>query len=211
MRKSIIIFALLLAGLANAQTKPAAKVSIDATTKDGRQVTLKPDGTWVFKTASSATADSIGSIEIEAAVIYKSGEVVPAARSKFYLLTDSAESLFNTDAMRSLYLADASKSMGGSADKNPQLADIVRGAYRYEILYPTMTEAFRTALSKSIKKEITTDFAGKGVFSDLPAGTYHLLGMTSTRRSSAIWSMTVEVTSGSLKLMLDQNNAIAAY
>jgi hypothetical protein len=86
-----------------AQRRPSPKptpkkevplVEIEATTKDGRKVILMSDGTWKYGNSpanegvdnSPNKADA--TLSLETGIIYQSGEVIPVARTTFYLLDD---------------------------------------------------------------------------------------------------------------------------
>src|SRR5438552_1880647 len=64
-----------------------------ATTKEGRTVILKSDGTWEYEkdnvptsTTKTPSVRKDATLSFEAGLVYKSGDVKPVARTTFYLL-----------------------------------------------------------------------------------------------------------------------------
>jgi hypothetical protein len=201
--------------------KPVAPVTIQtATTKDGRTVLLRSDGTWEY-TSDPATSDinpvvavplfaepRSGAISIEAALVFRSGDVKPMARMSIYLLDENCASILRGAGLK---VPQRYQNIGGDTDENLLFA--YGSAWNFptfedsRAFNATATEALRT----HIKQTIATDFSGKAVFRDLDAGIYYVLGIGKTPHSFAIWSLPVAVTSGNTALLtLDQNNAAFA-
>ncbi|MCY7348305.1 MAG: hypothetical protein LH614_19090 [Pyrinomonadaceae bacterium] len=217
MRKLFILAFVYLVFVGNVfgQTKPKPTppktpiITIDAVTKDGKAVILKSDGTWVFNENGNATQNNgTAIINIEAALVYRSGDVVPVSRTKFYLLSESAAKLLDTPELRELLLSDAIKTSTALVDgaKNPTPA-MLFSALAYETLYPTFVPAALQAIAKAKKFETTSDFQGKASFQDIPKETYYLFVISQTRKGMAVWDLEVKVDKDQAAIVLDQNNA----
>lgn len=216
--KTLLLILVLSFTVFGQAKKPIAKptpkqsapiITIDAITSDGKAVILSSDGTWKY---NSSPVAALSTVNIEAAIIYKSGDVKPVARTDFYLLPNSAESIIGTPELISLYKADAAKTRMPTQEKI-EARDLIGALTKYQIVYPNYAAAAKEALSKvtSSGYKITTDFTGKGSFKNIPTGSYFLFGIAETQKSFAHWDMKVEVKGGEVNLALDQNNAASAY
>lgn len=226
---TIVVLILLFLSTNAAQTRrPASpkatpKVSVQtATTRDGRTVLLKSDGTWEYTddpiTPSAATPNSgagitatnaasqSGELSLEAALVFRSGDVKPMARTVFYLLDDDLAKILRTAGLKTSQRYGAMQDTDhnllftfGSASKYPSLEDHAQ-------FYSTATEA----LKPHIKQSITTDFSGKATFQNVPVGNYFLMGFGLTPRGFVLWNIAVEMKPGTSSITLDQNNAAFA-
>ena len=225
---TIVLLILLLVSTALPQTRRASspkatpKVSVQtATTKDGRTVLLKSDGTWeytddpVAPSAASTSAAVVspaspaaqsGALSLEAALVFRSGDVKPMARTVFYLLDDDLAKILRAAGLKTSQrygtMQDTDQNLlftFGSASKYPSLEDHAQ-------FYATATEA----LKPDIKQSITTDFSGKAIFQNVQVGNYFLMGFGLTPRGFVLWNVAVEIKPGSSSITLDQNNAAFA-
>src|SRR5688572_9883462 len=80
MRLALTLSLLFFLGQ-NRPTDPIAAV-----TRDGRQVLLKPDGTWIFDAGPQAAPSGQRTLEFQTGVVMKNGDVKTVARSDFALL-----------------------------------------------------------------------------------------------------------------------------
>lgn len=178
----------------------AAAQSLTATTPDGKQVILNPDGTWKF-----ATADSSATLSIEAALIYQSGDVKPAARTAFYLLDESPLDILTAAKVQPVQ---------GVGDSNPQtriLFNLARLQSARCDDCPRFAADVQKAIAPHTVKAIATGFDGKGVFDSVKPGTYHLYGSWSVGENSVLWISKIELKVGATNIKLDQNNAALAF
>lgn len=225
---TIVILILLFVSTAAPQTrrpsspKATAKVSVQtATTKDGRTVLLKSDGTWEYTDdpvtppaapssaagiTSANVASQSGELSLEAALVFRSGDVKPMARTVFYLLDDDLAKILRSAGLKTSQrystMQDTDQNLlftFGSASKYPSLEGHAQ-------FYSTATEA----LKPHIKQSITTDFSGKASFQNVPVGNYFLMGFGLTPRGFVLWNVAVEIKLGSSSITLDQNNAAFA-
>jgi hypothetical protein len=185
-----------------------------ATTTDGRKVILKSDGTWEYAddaaTEPSAPAPPVkqtGVLALEAGLVYKSGDVKPVARTEFHLL--------DQDLVKILQDAGVTPKEGTSLARTAaqgNMAFTFALAAKYNSLPDN--QSFYLAAMEAIKphilKTVTTDFSGKANFEPVSAGSYYLMGLASTPRGFAFWSMPVEIKAGQTSIVLDQNNAAYA-
>lgn len=216
--KKFAIYTLLLfcvcSTFAQSPAKPKPKtpiITLEATTADGRKVVLSSDGTWQFAPNSPTLITSAKSgfnINIEAALVYKSGEVVPVSRTEMYLFKRDLSEVIATPELKTLYESDAkAKRLNfGTAD----LRDYVQAIYKYASLYPSYAVPAKKALSDEINIKTQTDFSGKANFENIPSGKYFLVVIAPTRKSMAVWSMPITLEKDE-KIILDQNNAAAIF
>lgn len=179
----------------------AAAQSLTATTPDGRQVLLNPDGTWKF-----TAADPSAALSIEAALIYQSGDVKPVARTTFYLLDKSAAEVLRDAGLRSpVSLAAITKDAG--------LECLI--AFAKSSLSAPNHEAFFSAAQKAIQPHIvktaTTDLTGKAAIQGLPAKPVYLLGVARTARGWAVWDLRIDLKAGANSAAIDQSNTAFLY
>lgn len=183
------------------------------TTKDGRIVLLKSDGTWEFASetatsvqASQPSAASPGTVSVEAALVYRSGDVKPVARTIFYLLDEDLAKILRNAGLKTVGLS-ASR---GDTDY------LLLFTYGLAMTYPSNSDYVnfyplaRDAVQSHLKYKATTDFKGQAQFEDVKPGSYFVYGVTETVKGFALWNLPVEVKSGNLKVVLDQNNAVYA-
>jgi hypothetical protein len=220
---TIVLLILLLVSTTLPQTRRASspkatpKVSVQtATTKDGRTVLLKSDGTWEYTDDPVAPSAAVvspasdaaqwGALSLEAALVFRSGDVKPMARTVFYLLDDDLAKILRAAGLKTSQrygtMQDTDQNLlftFGSASKYPSLEDHAQ-------FYATATEA----LKPHIKQSITTDFSGKANFQNVPVGNYFLMGFGLTPRGFVLWNVAVEIKPGSSSITLDQNNAAFA-
>jgi hypothetical protein len=144
---------------------------------------------------------------IEASVVYPSGEVVPVSRSTFYILdtdlltilkeaeiqpTENTLQVFKGNTDKAL-ISDAGYSLSG----------------RYSSPFSEIAAKVSEAIKGHIVQKITTDYQGKGAFKGLDGENYYLFGTGGTRFSNVIWNMKIDAANSSLTL--NQSNAISAY
>lgn len=186
-------------------------IEIEATTRDGKVVILKSDGTWRYATpaerASEPAVTKKATLSLETGIIYRNGEVVPVARTTFYLLDDDVLTIAKSGGVQprpdtlSIY-KDVDRAL---------LSDIAHAlAGQYQSLYADFGANFLKVLEPHIIARFTTDFSGKATVADLEAKQYYLFGAGATRRSSALWSLRIDLAKET-HITLDQNNAATAY
>jgi hypothetical protein len=204
-----------------APEKPPISIQT-ATTKDGRTVLLKSDGTWEYTNDPIVTAPpaaqtepvsvpsastALGSLSLESALVFRSGDVKPMARVAFYLMDENLATVLRKAGLKvsSRYgnRADTDQNLlfeFGSAEKFPSLPDMA--SFRNSAL---------EAMKPHIKANITTDFSGKATFTDIPPGDYYLVAVGITPRGFVVWNVPVSIKAGvASSITLDQNNAAFA-
>jgi hypothetical protein len=212
----IVLSLCFLALPATAQRRPAAQpkkevVEIEATTKDGKSVILKSDGTWRYgapaERAPEPVAPKKATLSIETGIIYRTGEVVPVARTTFYLLDDDVLTIAKNGGIQPR--PDTARIFKNIDDA--LLSDIgysLAGQHQY--LYADFAASFLKVLEPHIITKFTTDFSGKATVPDLEPKQYYLFGAGATRRSNALWNMRIDLAKET-HFVLDQNNAATAY
>lgn len=199
-----------------AQRRPTAQpkkevVEIEATTKDGKTVILRSDGTWRYGPAAELTPEPVvpkrATLSIETGIIYRTGEVVPVARTTFYLLDDDVLTIAKNGGVQPR--PDTARIFKNIDDA--LLSDIgysLAGQHQY--LYADFAASFLRVLEPHIITKFTTDFSGKATVPDLEMKQYYLFGAGATRRSNALWNLKIDLAKET-HFVLDQNNAATAY
>lgn len=83
MKRKLIVgllLAIFCQALALAQSTTVEQV---ATTKDGRKVILKSDGTWRYVDHPTGEKSATANLSFDTGVVFKSGDVKPIARATF--------------------------------------------------------------------------------------------------------------------------------
>jgi hypothetical protein len=148
-----------------------------------------------------------GKIELEAGLIFNSGDVKPVGRATFYVLKESAEKIVLTQEHLDLYNQDLASLRFGSQEKS------LSGWSMYEaVLYmdgqltPNFAVKVRDAISKASVASATTGFDGKATIEDIPVGDYYLFGVYRVGKQTAYWNVPVSVKAGTNKVILDNDN-----
>ena len=216
-----LCFMFSLAGFGQAK-KPTLKtppkltraiVETEAVTKDGKAVVLRSDGTWRFSASTPITQTKASStINIEAAIIYRADDVVPVAQTKFYLLPDSVGTILKAPLLTEILVSDSVKQSTYLPDefRAGKLSSYI-SALRYETIYPNFVLAAYSAISKNAKFETTSDLTGKASFSNVPQGRYYLFVISQTKKGFTVWDLEVNVNAEVMNVILDKNNALAAF
>jgi hypothetical protein len=140
-------------------------------------------------------ADSV--LSIETGLVFKSGEVVPVARTRFFLTFKNIADILReidqaTDTTDSIELGvfnmmlDLGLTEKGKADREEKINLI------------NMCEVVSSI----------TDFGGKAVFPPVAPGIYYLVGWTKIRNTRVLWHVKMNLKPGSNTIILDQNNGI---
>jgi hypothetical protein len=218
----VFMFSILVLGVtqsafaAQAGQKAKPATTQIAITEDGRKVILKSDGTWEYSpqqpsVPKSKRATAILSIEAELALM---GGPQPVARTTFHLLDISAEKI----AVDAGYVSDG---RGNVLEEYGQ--DICPSAWlpadaSQESMLPSALNALKERLNKMqdlIKAHTVmtaiTGFDGKGNWESVPPGEYHIFGSAELLNCFVIWNLKITMTSGTKKVVLDQNNVTVVY
>jgi hypothetical protein len=153
------------------------------------------------------TKPAVPSLNVEAAIIYRSGEVVPVARTTFYFLDDDVVTILKSAGVQPTSMTGRTYSDYGKAI----MSDIGFSA-RYGSLpeYQSFSIKLAEAIKSHVKYTFQTDFSGKANLADIPMGKFYLFGIGSTRQSGVVWNLPIDTSIGG-SLVLDVNNAAFAY
>lgn len=139
-------------------------------------------------------------LAIEAAVVYRSGDVKPVARVQFLIL----------DASLPTILADTPQPQDLSLITRDKSAQLII-TYAKAALNAPGHERFFDQASAAIKPHVIasemTGFDGKAAFENLPAKPCYLVAVTRAGQGWLIWNLKAELKPGKNKILLDQNNA----
>lgn len=209
MKALLVTCVLMLATSGSAQvnkskikSKSQAVTTQTAVTKDGRTVLLKSDGTWEY--SADKTVQNAGSIEIKAALVYRSGDVKPVARAQFYLLDADLIAILRGAGL---------KAVGLEAESRGDNDDTLLFSYGLALKYPTNDDyvAFYPKATEAVKSHIKytgiSDFEGRLTFENIEAGSYFIFCHTVTQKGFVLWSLPVQIRDGKVQIILDQNNA----
>lgn len=217
------VLGLAFAAATSAQrSKPTPKptppiTTIEATTKEGKPVILKSDGTWTYGDPPLLPpVVSNHSIDVQAAIIFQSGEVVPVARTNFYLLGRSLEDILVTDANRQILIDDLRARAPQPNDYlTEQVVKEYQGMKLSGFIKNSMSSLSRRYMDTTgpmiqavVKFTATTDFQGNVTFKDVPPGEYYLFGWTEIRKNFVSWHVKVTVDKADQKIILDSNNRL---
>lgn len=194
LKNLFIAFVTLLVSLSFAPISNAQKTKKVITTK---------------KTVVSAK----GTLSVEAGLVFNSGDVKPVARVNFYLLNDNLEAILSKAGIEPHQTIDPKASRGAllGGINAPQKA--VSFVESYAIwssspdLYDDKLQQSQEALKSHIIATMTTDFSGKGDFSQVKAGNYYLMGVGGTGKQAVLWNMPIEIKAGKQSVILDNKNA----
>jgi hypothetical protein len=223
---TVLVFTFCVCCLPNyvlAQRKPLPKPTpkkevslseIEATTREGKKVILLSDGTWKYSNlpseakVKSPVAKADATLSLETGIIYQSGEVIPVARTTFYLLD---EDILSIAKKAGLQPSKISSSVYKDDIDNALIFDIGSSmAGKYQSLYTDFAQKFLAALEPHIIQKFTTDFSGKATVNNLERKSYYLFGVGATRKSSALWNLPIDL-SKETSIVLDQKNATRAF
>ena len=139
-------------------------------------------------------------LSIEAAVVYRSGDVKPIARVQFLVLNASLPAIqANMSQPQDISLL--------TKDKDMQL--II--TYGKAALGAPDHERFLMQAQAAIKPHIIaaeqTGFDGKVEFDNLPAKPCYIVAVSRAGQSWLVWNHKAELKQGKNKILFDQNNA----
>jgi hypothetical protein len=152
------------------------------------------------------TIKANGTVELEAGLLFNSGDTKPVARATFYLLKENPEKIILTQENVDLYNKDTSKysirpetlsewSMYGAALSMDGYAS------------PSFAIAAKKSLEASSTASGTTGFDGKATLTSVPTGDYYLFGYYRFGKQTTYWNIPVSVKTGVNKIVLDNNNS----
>ena len=157
---------------------------------------------------TEATTSNTATLSIEAAIVFKSGDVKPVARVKFYFL--------DKDLGAILLDAGLKATTGSSDSTEPTTRESLVQCYGFALIYnkssafpeySTFYNAAEKVIAPHIVKETTTDFTGKASFANVAIKNYFLFGVHKTPKGVVIWNLKTELKPGANTITLDQNNA----
>ncbi len=208
----------------NAQTKAKPKSASkpitvqSATTDDGKTVVLSSNGTWKYASEANSPGDATtttaktsaavsnlkGNVDLEAGLVFNSGDVKPVGRATFYLLKENPSKLLLTQAHLDVFNSDNSRFGGNQTlDKWSMYGAVL---YMDGSLTPNFALAIKKSIDAASVAQTTTGFDGKASFEAVPAGDYFLFGYYKFGKQTTYWSLPVTVKAGANKVVLDNDN-----
>jgi hypothetical protein len=152
-------------------------------------------------------------LSVEAALVFKSGDIKPVARTEFFLLDKNFETILQEAGfISSISASDLPQKLKDSLNTmngiNPlgtfsAVIKLSNGIVPYQIALAKVAVATKSHTVYTT----TTDFQGKAQFKEIKAGEYYLFGYNKVGESVAVWNLKTEVKSGQNSITLDQNNA----
>ena len=170
--------------------------------------TATPTPTPVPTPIPTPTPEPEASLQFDAGLIFKSGDVKPVARTTFYLFDGHLGEILRDGGVKS--------TMGGAqADPtSPQLLLLQFALCKRTEVLPDSAAFVKLAmpvLQPHIVQTVTTDFNGKAQFPPVKPGTYYLTGFAEVGKASATWNLKITLKSGSNSVTLDNENAEELY
>ncbi len=169
-------------------------------------------------TTKKTTVSAKGNLSVEAGLVFNSGDVKPVARVNFYLLDDNLETILSNagiEAYQTIDTSGASKGalLGGMRAKKKSVSFVESYAVWSSSpdLYGEQLLQSKEALKPHIIATITTDFSGKGEFSQVKPGNYYLMGVGGTGKQAVLWNMPIEIKAGKQSVILDNKNAAEIF
>lgn len=220
----LITMVLVTAGSASAQVKakpkapPKTVTTQPATTEDGKAVILSSNGTWKYASESATSAESAvittkpsvtastkkGNVDIEAGLVFNSGDVKPVGRATFYLLREDATKIVLTQPHLDAHNLDIGRfGRTETLDKWSMYAAVL---YMDGSLSPTFAVAAKKSIDAASVAQATTGFDGKATIQDVPVGDYFLFGYYKFGKQTTYWSLPISVKAGTNKVVLDNDN-----
>ncbi len=185
---AVIILALVCLAVVSGQKRRSTR---------GRSPQPKPTAT-----PTPAPTPTIGSLSVEAGLIYESGDVKPVARTTFILLDEDlriilkpfGETPGTLGSMMDL-LRHISEGSSTTIDKEHQ--EKARAEY----------SQIKSAVESHIVATATTDFSGKAKFESLAPGIRFVYGEFRVGDERVAWNVKVELAAGKdAALILDNSN-----
>jgi hypothetical protein len=153
------------------------------------------------KTATKAVAK--GNLELEAGLIFNSGDVKPVGRATFYVLKENAEKVILTQEMLNIFNQESTYGKKDSLDKWSLYGAILYMDGRYT---PNYAIAAKKALDTASVSSGTTGFDGKVTIPNIPIGNYFIFGYYTVGKQTTYWNTPVSIKAGANKLVLDNDN-----
>jgi hypothetical protein len=157
------------------------------------------------KPETAAKPVTKGKIELEAGLVFKSGDVKPVARTNFYLLKDNAEKIIVTQEHLNLYNQEIARfgSKPKTLDKWGMYEAVL---YMNGRIAPSFAIAAKKSLESSKVASTTTGFDGKATLEDVDIGDYFLFGDYQIDKQATYWNIPVSVKAGTNKVILSNDN-----
>ncbi len=163
-----------------------------------------------------------GTVSIEAALVYKSGDVKPVARTEFMLLDKSLEEILKESGfVSSINEVVSNNNKGAVQIGNIPLVSLFgvilqtsedkdRGVNEEQRkIRKDLRTALQTALAGVPKHTVystKTDFQGKAEIQNVKPGEYYLFGTTEPGVNARVWNVKTLVKEGQNSVLLDQDN-----
>ncbi|MCA1639304.1 MAG: zinc ribbon domain-containing protein [Acidobacteria bacterium] len=136
----------------------------------------------------STVASDKGTVQLEAKIAGKTGNVQPVKAERFYLLDKDLQSILS------------------DADIEDETGQGLTNAFGLSVVNPSKygetNKKAMNAINKHIVYRTQTDASGKASMKDVKPATYYLFGVTKTSNGFAIWSSPVTIQPGENSLVL---------
>jgi len=136
----------------------------------------------------STIASDKGTVQLEAKIAGKTGNVQPVKAERFYLLDKDLQSILS------------------DADIEDETGQGLTNAFGLSVVNPSKygetNKKAMNAINKHIVYRTQTDASGKASMKDVKPDTYYLFGVTKTANGFAIWSAPVTIQPGENSLIL---------
>jgi hypothetical protein len=171
----------------------------------------------VSKPKTTTKAVAKGSIELEAGLLFNSGDVKPVGRATFYVLKEDAKNVILTQEQFDIYNKDMTaflQRVGGGNSIQEEEDSLSKWSLYSAVLSMDgrITPNFAISAKKSIETasitSTTTGFDGKATFESVPVGDYHIFGYYKVGKETTYWNVPITVKAGVNKIILDNENSM---
>lgn len=163
------------------------------------------------RTTAKAPASQKGTLNIEAGLVFKNGDVKPVARTDFFLISEPLDSvLSNAGLKKEVKEGGRTRLVNEPAEYFNYDYSLAMWKYGSSLYSDSLAKAIQT-LKENATATLTTDFSGKSTLQGVKTGNYFLVGIGGTERQAVVWNMPIQVTVGTTNVVLDNKNASAIF
>ncbi len=199
-----ILCALLVLTASSVFTQKARPRTRTKTTSTATKKTATTTKKTELPTPAKPEPVKTGKIDLEAGLIFNSGDIKPVGRTTFYLLKDDAEKIILTQPLLDLYNQDRAKY--GRSESLSTWSMFGAVLYMNGQITPNFASAAKTALESATAGSTTTGFDGKATFDNVPVGDYYIFGYYKVGKNTTYWNIPITVKPGDNKVILDNEN-----
>ncbi len=144
------------------------------------------------KTATKAVAK--GNLELEAGLIFNSGDVKPVGRATFYVLKENAEKIILTQEIFDILNREREQESSSITTRSFDKWSLYGAVHRMDGEYtPNYAIAAKKALETASVGSGVTGFDGKAIIKNIPIGDYFIFGYYKFGKQITYWNAPVSI------------------